>query len=93
MFDVVIRFINFKGERLTAKISIESEVSSINVVRDIALKRLYEVASVQSVETVRISNFKWYAKKELPCGAYYKSIEFMDEYNFIGDVTICRGNA
>lgn len=95
MFDVKIDFINFnaKEERLTAKMTIDSKVSSMNVIRDIAIQRLYEIAAVKKICSVKISCFKYYGGDEIHSAVYYRGIEFMDDYEFVGDIKICGGDA
>ena len=94
MFDVVIQFINFNDEeeRLVAKMTIDSKVSSINVIRDIAIKRLYEIAAVKGICLVKISCIRYYGEDDIHSGVYYRGIEFMDNYEFVGDIRICGGD-
>ena len=88
MFDVVIKFENLSCDKLTAKMTIDSEVSSINVVRDMAVKKLYEVAAVRDILFVKISCFKYYSGEDTYSGIYYRGMEFIDDYEFVGDITI-----
>lgn len=94
MFDVVIQFITFnsKGKRLAAKMTIDSKVSSIDVVRDIAIKRLYEIAAVKEICLVKISCIRYYGEDDVHSGVYYRGIEFMSDYEFVGDIRISGGD-
>ena len=93
MFDVVIKYENFEGQKLVANMAIETNGSQpLSCIRDMALKRLYEVAAVAKILIMKIHAIKFYDGDDVHTSFYYKNIEFAVDYNFIGDIKIGECN-
>lgn len=89
MFDVVIKYENFEGEKLVARMTIEANGSqTISCIRDMALKRFYEVAAVAKVLAVKVHATSFFSGDDVHTSFYYKNIEFANDYDFIGDIQI-----
>ena len=94
MFDVVIKYENFEGQKLIARMTIETTNGSpsMSCIRDMALKRLYEVAAVAKILIMKIHAVKFYNGDDVHTSFYYKNIEFTVDYNLIGDIKIGECN-
>lgn len=67
--------------------SVDAEKTSIPWMRDIAIKRLCEVAEVAKIITVSVQATEFFDEANLKTPAYYKTIEMFGDYN-IGDIYI-----
>lgn len=85
--DFCIYYKNYSGEYLCARTSVDAEKTSIPWMRDIAIKRLCEVAEVAKIISVSVQATEYFDEANLQIPAYYKTIEMFGDYN-IGDICI-----
>lgn len=85
--DFSIYYKNYSGEYLCARMSVDAEKTSIPWMRDIAIKRLCEVAEVAKIISVSAQATEYFDEAELDIPAYYKTIKMFGDYN-IGDIRI-----